>query len=430
MVYRKWLERSPRSAMKILWVSPSFLHPTDRGGQIRTLGTLKELHKRHEIDFVALNPPSNSEGPERSCEYSTRHVAIPHSAPSRKSLSILPQLVRSILSSVPLAVSRYASPALKQKVRDLAETAGYDVIVCDFLASVPNVASMAHSILFQHNVETTIWQRHAQASGSSVRKIFFAAQARKMKAFEKSSCRQAKFVIAVSALDAQRMKQMFTIDHVKSVPTGVDLEYFCPPQVSTGNAEVVSRANADTISRDSDIVFCGSMDWLPNVDAMEHFLLEILPLIRAQRPGTTVTVAGRSPDARVLKAANGLAGVKVTGDVPDMRPYLWGARISVVPIRIGGGTRLKIYEAMAAGLPIVSSTVGAEGLSYTDGQDIVIRDSPADFASECVRLLDDPSARQSLARNALRLVKEKFSWAVVTQDFEAILEANRLPRST
>ena len=170
------------------------------------------------------------------------------------------------------------------------------------------------------------------------------------------------------------------------------------------------------------------MDWLPNVDAVEFFLAEVLPLIRAKRPGTTLTVAGRSPDARILKAVQGVANVTVTGKVADMRPYLWGAKISVVPIRIGGGTRLKIYECMAAGLPVVSTTVGAEGLRYKNGEDILLADDPASLANACLSLLGDESARSAIARNALELVQREFSWEAVSREFEKILEANRLGR--
>jgi glycosyltransferase involved in cell wall biosynthesis len=168
------------------------------------------------------------------------------------------------------------------------------------------------------------------------------------------------------------------------------------------------------------------MDWLPNVDAVEYFLSEVLPLIREELPGATFTIAGRSPDARVLKAVQGLTGVSVTGKVEDIRPYLWGSKISVVPIRIGGGTRLKIYECMAAGVPVVSTTVGAEGLRYEDGADIVIADDPHGLAAACVRLLSDNREQRTVARNALDRVQREFSWEAVSREFEAILDRNRI----
>ena len=397
--------------MKILWICPSFLHPTDRGGQIRTLGTLKELHKRHEIHFVALNAPENLEGPQRSSEYSSRHFSVDHCAPDRRSLGIIPQLVGSIVNPVPMAVSRYSSRRLKEEIDALMATEYYDSIVCDFLAAAPNLTDLGMSVLFQHNVETTIWQRHFEQTRSLPQKLFFRMQARKMEAYERQICRSVKHVIAVSDIDASRMKGMFGIETVSSVPTGGDVEYFAP---------------LGAVPYTSDIVFSGSMDWLPNVDAVEYFLSQVLPLIRDRRPGTTFTIAGRSPDARVLRAVQGLLGICVTGKVQDMRPYLWGSKVSIVPIRVGGGTRLKIYECMAAGIPVVSTAVGAEGLRYTDGEDIVLADDAGSFAAACIRLLSDDEARREIAHNAMKRAQNEFSWEAVGREFEAILDRNRI----
>jgi glycosyltransferase involved in cell wall biosynthesis len=401
--------------MKILWICPSFLHPTNRGGQIRTLGTLRELHKRHEIHFAALNDPRNSEGQQRSSEYSSSHFSVEHTVPDRGSSRIIPQIVSSIVNATPIAVSRYSSSRLKQVLDALIAVEHYDSIVCDFLMSTPNLRDLGQSVLFQHNVETTIWQRHVEQNRSILKKLYFQIQARKMEAYERRICQTVKHVIAVSDIDAARMKRMFGIESVTSVPTGVDVEYFAP------------HSGAPQIS---DIVFCGSMDWLPNVDAVLLFLSEVLPLIRDRFPGITFTIAGRLPDAKVLKAAQGLTGVYVTGKVEDIRPYLWGAKISIVPMRIGGGTRLKIYECMAAGVPVISTTVGAEGLRYTDGEDIVLADDPGDFAAACVRLLSDDAARHTIALNALKRAQKEFSWETVSREFEAILEKNRIPSNS
>ncbi|AFL89067.1 hypothetical protein Terro_2831 [Terriglobus roseus DSM 18391] len=397
--------------MKILWVSPFFLHPTDRGGQIRTLGTLKELHKRHEVHFCALNASSNTEGPARAVEYSTRSFVVPHDPVPRTSFRIIPQVLQAILSPLPLAVSRYRSVALQKLISQRLKNERYDSIVCDFLACAPNFSEMAPVVLFQHNVETTIWQRHAEQSTSFLRKRFFAMQAKKMAAYEAETCRRSRFVIAVSGMDARRMREDFSVERVASVSTGVDVESLAPPP----HAEAVG-----------DLIFSGSMDWLPNIDAMEYFLREILPLIREELPATTLTIAGRAPDPRVVRAAQGMEGITITGSVPDMRPYLWGSKVSIIPLRIGGGTRLKVYESMASGVPIVSTSIGAEGLSYTPGHDLLVGDTPREFAQQCVRMLRDAQDRKAVADHAMKLVRDNFSWAAVTEGFEAILQDNRL----
>lgn len=398
--------------MKILWVCPFFLHPTDRGAQIRTLGTLRELHKRHEIHFAALNDPRNTEGPARSAEYCSRHIVEEHSAPARRSFAIVPQLMKSFVDPMPLAISRYASAGLRRKIDALIADEHYDAMVCDFLAAAPGFSDLSRCLLFEHNVETTIFERHAKQSRSFVARAFFQIQAAKMKEYERKICGSARHVIAVSEIDAARIRQMFGVDKVSSVRTGVDIEFFARPK---------------EVSPVGDMVFCGSMDWLPNVDAVVYFVTEILPLVRKRLPAATFTIAGRSPDPRVIRAAEGLEGVSITGRVDDMRPYLWGSRISVVPLRIGGGTRLKIYECMAAGTPVVSTSVGAEGLLYDDGKDIALADDPQSFADACVRLLTDESARASMASHARQRAVQDLSWDAVSREFEAILERNRIP---
>jgi len=397
--------------MKILWVCPFFLHPTDRGAQIRTLGMLKELNKRHEIHFAALNDPRNLEGPQRSQEYSSRHFFAEHSAPGRRSIGVLPQLAASFVHPQPMAVFRYSSKKLRQMIDAWIAAEHYDAIVCDFLFSADNLTDLGQCVLFQHDVLTTIWQRHVEQNSGSWKNLFFKTQLAKMKAYERKVCRAARHVVAVSEIDAAKFKRMYGIESVSSISTGVDVDYFAPRD---GEFPV------------SDMVFCGSMDSLPNVDAVEYFLAEVFPLIRQRLPGATFMIAGRSPDARVLKAAQGLTGVFISGTVEDVRPYLWGSKISIVPIRIGSGTRLKIYECMAAGVPVVSTTVGAEGLRYEDGADIVIEDDPAGFADACVRLLTEDAARRTIANSGLARMQAMNSWEAASREFEAILESNRL----
>ncbi len=394
--------------MKILWVSPFFLHPTDRGAQIRSLGMLKQLARRHEIHFATLSDPDSPEGPERSGEYCSIAYAVAHKPPRRGSPAFLVQAAGSLVSSTPLAISRYASAELRRIVADLSKSGRFDAMVCDFLASVPNIAQMGRTVLFEHNVETTIWERHLEHAQSRLNRFYFQLQARRMFRYERDACRKAAHVISVSAVDSERMREMFGISKVTDIPTGVDVEYFRPPDRSAPVA---------------DLVFTGSMDWLPNIDGIQWFAAEILPRIRARRPDCTVAVVGRRPTSEVQELASRFPGVTVTGTVPDIRPYLWGSAIAIVPLRIGGGTRLKIYESMAAGVPIVSTTVGAEGLTCHDGNDILLADSPDAFAARCVELLEQTGWRNRIAAEALDLVTRQFSWEAVTRSFEEVLRS-------
>lgn len=389
--------------MKLLWVKSDFLHPTTKGGQIRTLETLKRLHERHEVHYVGLAQPGETEGPERAGEYSARSFPVRHQARSKTSPLFAVELLSGALSSLPLAVSRWNPPALRQMISELRAAEKYDAVFCDFLAPAPSFESLDDVILFQHNVETMLWRRHATEAKGALKRFYLKTQAERMQRFEREVCRAVRRVIAVSDADSETMRELFGLSEVPAVPTGVDIEFFQPP---------------DKAKPTADLVFLGSMDWMPNIDGVQHFCREIWPRIVERRPGTTLAIVGRRPGGMVRELEREHEGVTVTGTVDDVRPYLWGAKVSIVPLRIGGGTRLKIYESMAAGLPCVSTTIGAEGLEIHPPHDIRIADASDDFADQCLRLLDNPVEARSVAQAGLDLVRASFSWERVTDLFE------------
>jgi glycosyltransferase involved in cell wall biosynthesis len=392
--------------MKILWVKSDFLHPTTKGGHIRTLEILKRLHRRHEIHYLALDLPEQSGGVERSSEYCTKVYPIPHRLPTRPSPRFWLQASSNLFSPIPLAVSRYRSDAMARQVDRLMRTEAFDAVVCDFLFASANIADLGACVLFQHNVEAQIWKRQFEHAASPAHRYYLGHQYRKMWRYEKNVCARVRRVIAVSDGDAQTMRSEYQAPIVDAVPTGVDLDYFAPP------------AQPD---RAADLVFVGSMDWMPNVDGVRWFVDQVLPLIRERRPDCSLTIAGRSPGAYIRKLAQIDPCIQVTGTVPDVRPCLWGAALSIVPLRIAGGTRLKIYEAMAARVPVVSTSIGAEGLDIRNGENILIADSPNEFADSCLELLSNRAASQDMAAAAWEMVSANYSWEVVSQRFEQLL---------
>ena len=394
--------------MKLLWVKTDFLHPTNRGGQIRTLETLRQIHKNNEVHYVAYDNPAEPEGLRRAPEYSSFAYPIDRPIPSRGSPRFFGQLARNLVSPLPLAVGRYCSNEMRGKLQVLTATHRFDCVVCDFLSVAPNLPDLSRSVLFQHNVETMIWRRHAEHAGSAARRVYFGMQANRMFRYERAACRAAAHVIAVSEQDASQMTDLFGVTKVSAVSTGVDLQYFAKPENQTSG---------------ESIVFVGAMDWLPNIDGARWFTAEVLPRIRLKRPKTKVVFAGRSPVPELQAIASADPLIEVTGTVPDIRPYLWSAGISIVPLRIGGGTRLKIYEAMAAGVPVMATAIGAEGLAVTAGLDISMGDSAEEFANGCLELLESPAQAKAQAASALALVTDRFSWAQVGRHFESILES-------
>jgi glycosyltransferase involved in cell wall biosynthesis len=228
-----------------------------------------------------------------------------------------------------------------------------------------------------------------------------------MQAAERHYLRLADRVLTVSETDREAFAPFIEPEKLAVIPTGVDVDYFQPmPVDETTNS----------------LVFTGSMDWLPNEDAILYFVEAILPLIKQQCPQVSLKVVGRSPSRKLQALADREKSIRLTGWVEDIRPFVARGSICVVPLRIGGGTRLKIFEAMAMGKAVVSTTVGAEGLPVQPGENILLADTPDDFASSVVTLLRDPAERKRLGAAARALVHENYGWPKVAEKFARILQ--------
>lgn len=391
----------------MLWVYGDFLHPTTRGGQIRTLQTLKRLHNRHEVHYAGLWNPKNPEGPARANEYSSYSYPVRHAPPEKTSPAFALQLVRGLFTPLPVPVFRYCSAEMRTQVDRLRREGSFDHVVCDFLNSAPHFSDLSGVTLFQHNVEAVIWQRHAENAPSPLHRTYFKLQADRMAAYERSVCQGVKNVIAVSEADACTMRERYGVKRVGAVPTGVDVPFYTPPS---------------GVEKNADLVFVGSMDWMPNIDGVLWFVNDVLPLIRKTRSTCSLTIAGRKPTKEIADLAQRDSRIRITGTVDDVRPWLWGAKAAIVPLRIGGGTRLKIYEAMAARTAVVSTTIGAEGLDVSPGENILIADTPQAFADSCLRLIGDASERSRISETAWEHVAERHSWESAATAFERLLQ--------
>ena len=215
--------------MKVLWVNTNFMHPTTKGGQIRTLEMLRHLHRWNEVHFVAIENLAEPEGPARSREYCFRAYPMQHRIPPKNSFRFVTQLARGLVSSMPVAVERFHSAELGRFLEDLVRKERFDRAVLDFLPPTAYFPYPERSLLFQHNVETMIWRRHVEHAQDPLRKLYFRRQAHLMYEYERRVCRAAGHIVAVSANDAEQMRKLFGVTRVSEIPTGVNLEYFAPP---------------------------------------------------------------------------------------------------------------------------------------------------------------------------------------------------------
>ena len=402
--------------MRILWLKTELLHPVDKGGKIRTYQMLKELKRDHQVTYLTLDDDSAPAGARASAaEYCHELICVPHRQREKFTAGFYLELAGNLISPLPYAVAKYRSREMQSRIDELVRGNRYDVLICDFLAPAANVPERLSCplVLFQHNVEALIWQRHYEVQTNPIKKAYLYGQWRKMRAFEMTACRRFDHVVAVSREDTELMKSQYNISAVDDVPTGVDTTYFRPLGTEKRAAH--------------NLVFTGSMDWLPNEDAIRYFTAEILPLIKQQLPQVTLTVVGRNPYPALVELSKRDASIIVTGRVDDVRPYMERATAYVVPLRIGGGTRLKIYEAMAMEKPIVSTTVGAEGLPVHDGVELLLADSSEGFAAAVVKVLTDETVAKRLSDCSAKLVREEFGWDRVARRFVEICENVAVP---
>jgi glycosyltransferase involved in cell wall biosynthesis len=390
--------------MRILWVKMGGLWPPTAGGRIRSVETLSWLARRHEVTLLTTHGPSDDHAAlARRLPAGAHVISMPFAAPRVGSAGFALTLAGSWPSRLPVDLWKWQVAAVRNKARALIDRGVVDVCVADFLVSCPNVPrSRVPLVLFEHNVEHQIWERLAALERRPLRRALLAIEAWKMRNAERRACEAADLVVAVSEEDRARLAALAPGSRCVATPTGVDTEYFRPG----ARPEVPNR-----------LVFTGSMDWFPNEDAIVFFGEQILPRIRAELPDVSVTVVGRNPGARLRERAE-RAGMTVTGTVDDVRPFIDDASLYIVPLRAGGGTRLKIFEALAMGKAVVSTTVGAEGLAVTPGRDVVIADRPDDFARAVTALLRDPARRQALGRAGRQLVQSRHSWEQVSLDFD------------
>jgi glycosyltransferase involved in cell wall biosynthesis len=284
-------------------------------------------------------------------------------------------------------------------------------MVFDFVhASVLMPPDMrCRSVCFTHNVEAEIFARHAAQGKDPARRWMWASQHAKMVKFERAALRRFDSVVAVSERDARHFSEVYGVAEARAIPTGVDLDHFgwqLPPAVADGQPP--------------SVVFTGSMDSAANIDGVHFFLTQVWPKVLAELPTARFTVVGRHPPASLQALGRKTPQVEFTGFVDDVRPFIRAAHVSVIPLLVGGGTRIKAFEAMAMGSPLVSTALGIEGLDVVPGQHFEQQDDPAAFARSVLRLLRDEEARNAYSRRARALVESRFGHRVAAAVFEDI----------
>lgn len=407
--------RAPGEPVRILAVMQKVCYPPKDGATQRQFNLLRAVAANCRVDLLAFSQRDlegsaadanrGREMLQRYCEgVEVFPIPAEHSRLRRGALLLL-----NLASPAPFPVQRHRSRAMGRSIGEHLRRRRYDLIHLDatILAEYGRLAPGIPALLVHHNVESELLRRRADGHRGLPGRLYLRLQAWKMRRFETRVAPAFRAHVAVSEADRALLLGHCPGADVRVISNGTDTEHLTPDP---------AREQA------RNLLFVGSMNWAPNPDAVLFFLREIWPLIKRDLPDAALDVVGIAPPPPVLEAARQDPAIRVHGFVEDVRPHLARATVFVVPLRMGGGTRLKILDAMAMGKAIVSTSIGAEGLGLEPGAEILLADRPADFAAQVVRLVNDPELRRTLGRNARARAVASYSWPRIGRDLLALYE--------
>lgn len=413
--------------MQILILTPQLPYPPQQGTTLRNFNIISNLAQRHTIDLITfLSPGQKLEHDSPLYQLCRRIDTIPQ--PTRA----LSQRARDTLfSPLPDMGLRLESVEMHRLVQQRMQETHYDVVQVEgielaqygILFRAPRVSTGYKVIFDDHNCEYLLQKRNCLTDLRIPRRwiaaLYSFVQWQKLRRYEAAICRRSSAVAAVSPADAEALHSLVPEINFKVIPNGIDLEKFTPSP---------NRTNETTPPK---LIFVGKMDYRPNIDAVLWFARDVFPLIRQQQPDVGFQIVGLNPHPR-LDELRTVPGIEITGGVDDVRPLIQHAAVYVIPLRVGGGTRFKALEAMACGKPIVSTSLGVEGIGVKDGEQLLLADSPQDFAAATLSLLTDLQGQRTaaLCRNARTFVELHYGWEQIVPKFDEMYAKVEVKRET
>lgn len=402
--------------MRILFITEKFPYPLDTGGKIRTYHILKGLSQEHRVTLVT------------TIEQEAQRAYLPELQKVCHDINLIPsknenliqlgmKIFKNFFSSVPIVVERHYLPAMAAEIQKLLHTqpSQYDVVHFDHLdASVyfdclpPGMTT----VLDEHNIVSNQIKTSAAVERNILKRLYMQFQLGKTLRYEADICRKTTRCFVCSDTDKTYLLKMAKDADVTVVPNGVNIDYF-------NETSRHKQVKLDIPETSQAVIFVGTLDYGPGGTAVRYFCHEILPLIHARLPETAFFAVGQNPPQDLQDLAVQDSRILVTGRVDDIRPYVARSNVFVVPLQSGSGTRLKILDAMAMGIPIVSTSIGAEGLDASSGENILLADTPEEFSSAVLQLLEDEALRKTLTDNARQFVRKRYSWNTIWIDLLA-----------
>jgi polysaccharide biosynthesis protein PslH len=397
--------------MRILFLSPRQAFPARSGAKLREYHFLRALGASADLTYLYFADPGADPLTTSDLPFCKEIVAVPK--PPAYGLG---NNLRGIFGPWPLPILNYTSPEMSAAAARLTSSGKFDIVHLDSIHMIRYAPPAARVIYNWHNIESEAMRRYGSSAASTPRRLYAKLTAKKLEKLERRILYSAFGHIVCSQRESDQLLQIAPAARLAVIENGVDTGYFAEAQT--------------TPAERSKIVFVGAMDYFPNSDAAIHFASEIWPAVRHRLPAAELVIVGANPGPAVQALAT-LPGVSVTGTVPDVRPFYRDALAAVVPLRTGGGTRLKILEAMAAGVPVVSTPLGAEGLPVTHNANVLLVE-PSDatgWAERLTSLADSPARRAELTQSAHQLVRTRYDWdylgAKLRETYQSWLQSDR-----
>jgi glycosyltransferase involved in cell wall biosynthesis len=399
-------------------------YPLNSGKRIRTYNLVSRLARRHHIGYIyhrGENASESAQAEEHFRSLGIDTVAVPYRFPRKSGLEFYGRLLANLASPLPYSVQIHHSREMMEVIRSYELAYRPDVWHCEWTPYAENLRVLddgrggptglpdhqrpSNQVVVAHNVESLIWQRYCENETNPLKRWYIRQQWRKFERFERRILGNISHVIAVSDSDSRIAHSRFGATHVAVVDNGVDVDFFHP--------------NAD-VSRKKIILMLGSLDWRPNLDAAELLLTRIFPAVLLRDSTARLQLVGRRPPSWLAELVRETPNAELHADVPDVRPFLWQCGALAVPLRIGGGSRLKIIEALSCQCPVVSTRVGAEGLALTPGEHFVEVSEVAQMATALVALLREPARSRKIAAAGCRQVRSLYNWDGLADKLEGV----------
>lgn len=404
------------SGLRVLYLAPRECWPPDTGAKLRNYYLARELARYTHLTFLSFTDQPNSDEQTRTSDLPRPETLFEETIAVPRERGYTPaKLVRGLVGSKPLPVLNYFTQEMTQKLIRVLDQQDFDIVQVESVqltAYLPMIRAARSRPLVAcdwHNVDSELMQRYSEYAPTLARRFYARLTASRLVALERDAMNSLDAHFTVSERDRNKLLKYSPDAPVSVIENGVDVEYLSGERIVEAYRNWPGQTGNPEAHR---LIFVGSMDYHANVDAVVHFAREVWPALREKLGAVSFTIVGRDPTDEVRKLGE-LPGIEVTGTVDDVRPYYHDALAQVVPLRVGGGSRLKILESMAAGVPVISTTLGAEGIEISNQENILIADDNETLVQACVELSANSVRRKQIAEGGLALARSRYDWSAI-----------------